>query len=53
MITRNKKIGGIIQTVLFIVAVILLLSFFGISWEDVKEHSFTQFLLGLLGSFFN
>jgi hypothetical protein len=49
----KTKVGGIIQTVLFIVAAILILSYFGINWEDVKEHGFTQFVISLFNGFFN
>jgi len=51
---RNKnREGGIIKLLLFLVALILLLAYFGISFSDVQENKFVQFLMGLFISFFN
>ncbi len=50
---RQGKSGGIIKLILFVVALVLILSYFGINWSDVKENGFVQFILGLFSSFWN
>lgn len=48
---ENNRVGGIIVTVLFVISVILILAYFGISYADIAEHPFTGYLLGLFTNF--
>jgi len=47
---KNKK-GGVVKLVLFVVALILFLAYFGITFTDVLENNFIQFLIGLFNNF--
>lgn len=48
----TTKSGGIIKTILFIVALILILGYFGITFTDVQNNRFVQFLVELFTNFF-
>lgn len=51
--TFGTKRGVLIRTALFVVALILLLAYLGITFTDVKENEFVQYLVSLFLSFFN
>ena len=51
--TFTSKQGGIIKLVLFVLAVILLLAYFGITFTDIQENEFIQYLVSLITAFFS
>lgn len=50
---QGSKQGVLIRTALFIIALILLFAYLGITFTDVKENEFVQYLVSLFLSFFD
>ncbi len=50
--TFSLKSGGIIKLALFVLALILLLAYLGITFTDIKNNDFVQYLVLLVISFF-
>ena len=51
--TFSHKQGGVIKLVLFVLALILLLAYFGITFTDIQENEFIQYLVSLITAFFS
>jgi len=49
----HNKEGGTLKLVLFIIALILILAYFGITFTDIQENTFIQYLTDLFTNFWN
>jgi len=49
---KTGKRGGVLRLALLIIAVILVLSYLGITYTDIAQSDFFQFFINLFSNFF-